>query len=58
MRSESCTSHIYANLRAGGAAAGGPGAGAGSAHHPRAMIVDLLAALTHVTSEKSRRPVP
>ena len=27
-------------------------------HHPRAMIVDLLAALTHVTSEKSRRPVP
>jgi hypothetical protein len=27
-------------------------------YHPRAMIVDLLAALTHVTSEKSRRPVP
>ena len=55
MRSESCTSHIYANLRAGGAAAGA-GRGAGPAGATR--IVDLLAALTHVTSEKSRRPVP
>ena len=66
MRSESCTSHIYANQLAGtgrDAPGGGPASDLhplyrGDGGRPAPPVLDGPLTLTHVTSEKSRRPVP